>query len=577
MKGQLRLRAIGGLGRPVPIGLDPVTIGRNPDNVIRILDEKTSRKHCVIRLDRSGSSATLKDLGSRNGTFVNGAQVVDPQQIGDGDVITIGDADLIVEAVRVAEDLPGDEESGAEVGAGGPDGAAPTSVDERPRRRRNKKEEAEEAERLAAQVRSEWSKQLRKILEELPPSVDREPVPSIIDARGKASSALSGSGDGSAAFTLILQVASKARATDIHVEPKADQTHVRMRVDGQMIWISELPRAVGDLLGGIVKTACAMKTTHNEAVLDGHFSARWPDRRVEFRASFTPSVHGQKLVIRILDMRGAPSSLAELGLAPYMIDPIRRVVRQDSGMFLVCGPTGSGKTTTLYNGLREIDRDAKNVVTIEDPVEYQIDGVTQMPVDERRGNNFSELLRSVLRQDPDVILVGEIRDQETARTAMQASMTGHVVFSTVHAKETIGAVFRLLDLGIEPYLVANSLDLVLAQRLVRVLCPSCKRAVPIPPGVASRIGTHLHGKTESYVPVGCSRCLGAGYRGRRGIYELLVFDDELRDVVLNTPSIQAMKKVIAGGLFTTLVEFGWRLAADGHTSLDEVDRVAGQS
>ena len=208
-------------------------------------------------------------------------------------------------------------------------------------------------------------------------------------------------------------------------------------------------------------------------------------------------------------------------------------------------------------------------------MEYQLDGVTQIPIDANKGNTFGQLLRSVLRQDPDVILVGEIRDEETARTAMQAAMTGHVVFSTVHAKDTIAAVFRLLDLRVEPYLVANSLDLVLAQRLVRVLCEHCKREIPIPAGVAARLGRHLQGKTKMQSATGCSKCLRTGYRGRQALFELLDFNDELRDVVLREPTIAAMKKVIEQGMFTTLAQYGWRLVADGVTTLDEVDRVAG--
>jgi type II secretory ATPase GspE/PulE/Tfp pilus assembly ATPase PilB-like protein len=288
-------------------------------------------------------------------------------------------------------------------------------------------------------------------------------------------------------------------------------------------------------------------------------------------------MHGQKLVVRILDSRGSPTSLPDLGMLNYQYDRIKQVCDQDSGLILTCGPTGSGKTTTLYNAIREMDRTTRNVITIEDPVEYQLPGVTQIPVDEQKNNTFGQLLRSVLRQDPDVILVGEIRDEETARTAMQAALTGHLVFSSVHSKETITAVFRLLDLKVEPYLVANSLDLILAQRLVRVLCDHCKRLAPVAPSQASRLGKFLQGKTQIYTATGCSRCLRTGYRGRRALFELLDFNDELRDIVLRDPSITAMKKIIEQGLFSTLQQFGWRLVAEGVTSLDEVDRVAGMS
>ncbi|MCW5766899.1 MAG: Flp pilus assembly complex ATPase component TadA, partial [Phycisphaeraceae bacterium] len=278
---------------------------------------------------------------------------------------------------------------------------------------------------------------------------------------------------------------------------------------------------------------------------------------------------------RVLDAANAPRSLIELGLPPYMADRVKRACQKEQGFILVCGPTGSGKTTTLYNALREIDRDTTNVVTIEDPVEYQLEGVTQIPADDAKGNSFGNLLRSVLRQDPDVILVGEIRDEETARTAMQAAMTGHLVFSTVHSKDSISAVFRLLDLKVEPFLVASSLEVVLAQRLVRSLCENCRRPVRITPGQATRMGKFLEGKSEVYIPVGCTACLKTGYRGRRAIFELLDFSDELRDVVLKDPTIASIKNAVGRGMFTTLLQAGWQLAARGSTSLDEVERVVG--
>ncbi|MFY7895338.1 MAG: GspE/PulE family protein, partial [Phycisphaerales bacterium] len=341
--------------------------------------------------------------------------------------------------------------------------------------------------------------------------------------------------------------------------------------------IIELPKRVGELSYGVVKSAAQMHIQGRDAVQDGHFSSVFPDRRVEYRVSFTPSMHGQKLVLRVLDQRGAPGSIRDLGLASYMEDRCRQVLNQDSGLILTCGPTGSGKTTSLYNFIREIDRQTHNVITIEDPVEYQLSGVTQIPVDDMKGNTFGTLLRSVLRQDPDVILVGEIRDEETARTGMQAALTGHLVFSSVHSKDSITAVFRLLDLKIEPYLVANSLNLVLAQRLVRALCSTCKREVPVTPGQATRMGRWLNGKTKVFSATGCGLCLRTGYSGRTALFEMLDFNDELRDIVLNKPSIAAMKKVIEQGLFTTLQQSGWRMVGEGLTSMDEVERVAGMT
>lgn len=547
---KLLLRPANWQGRTIKVESDPVSIGRHPDNVLCLHDEKLSRFHCVVEPD-GGGGFRVRDLGSRNGTRLN-EEKVGETPIGPGDTLRVGDHEFIAEIVDPVAPSPQPEPKKSKKPAASPIRPRPGEAD--------------------------WIAELERLLDSLLPKDVREDPVQMIEANGGPSDALQGQGEGPRCMLLLLQIASKARATDIHMEPKSEDTLVRMRVDGQMVTLVEMPRRVGDLVGGLVKTACQMVMAARDAIQEGHFSARFPDRRVEYRVSFTPSVHGQKLVLRVLDDRGIPHSMDELGLAGYMYDRLRRTCEQDHGLLLVCGPTGSGKTTTLYNALRQIDRYSRNVVTIEDPVEYQLDHVTQIPVNTAAGreNTFGSLLRSVLRQDPDVILVGEIRDEETARTAMQAAMTGHLVFSTVHAKDTIAAVFRLLDLKVEPYLVSNSLDLVLAQRLVRVLCDSCKRPTPVSPGVATRLGKFLGNKTQMMAATGCGRCLRTGYRGRRALFELLDFTDDLRDVILREPSIQAMKKVIEGGHFTTLAQSGWKLVAEGVTTLEEVDHVAGQ-
>lgn len=529
-----------------------VSIGRGPENTISIIDERASRLHCCLETDETGAWL-LKDLGSRNGTKLNDVKV-DLSPVKAGDVIKVGSHEFLVE--------------------GGP---PPDAAHTENRIAKAFNAAAAESERISAMGGSggdlAWMFDLSGMIDLLPPKMPVEMV-SVVDANGRPTDVLSGVSDGPNCLRLLLQLASKSRATDLHIEPRGEKYNIRMRVDGDMVAVCELPKRVGELVYGVVKAACHMHVSGRDAVQDGHFSGIFPDRRVEYRISFTPSMQGQKLVIRVLDDRGAPAGINELGLAGYMEDRIKKVCEQDSGLILTCGPTGSGKTTTLYNCLRSIDRYARNVITIEDPVEYQLDHVTQIPVDERKGNTFGTMLRSVLRQDPDVILVGEIRDEETARTAMQAAMTGHLVFSSVHAKESITAVFRLLDLKVEPYLVANSLNLVLAQRLVRLLCPSCKQKSPVMPGIATRMGRHLQGKAYTYSATGCVKCLKTGYRGRRAIFELLDFNDELRDMVLSNPSIVGMKKIIDQGLFTTLQQSGWRMAADGITSLEEIDRVA---
>jgi general secretion pathway protein E len=300
-----------------------------------------------------------------------------------------------------------------------------------------------------------------------------------------------------------------------------------------------------------------------------------PGRRVDYRVSLTPSMHGQKLVIRVLDSAGAPSRMHELGLVPWMYEKLRSIAIKDAGLLLACGPTGSGKTTTLYSCLRELDVDHRNAITIEDPVEYYLEGCTQIPIDHDQGNTFANILRSVLRQDPDVIFVGEIRDTETATVAMQAAMTGHLVYSTVHAKDTISSVFRLLDLGVESYLVANALSLILAQRLIRVLCPTCKRPIKPTPGQAMKMGHQVEGLAKIHVPAGCRRCLRTGFIGRRAVFELLEINDSMRDVILKTPTIQAMREIADQGLFMSLQQFGYHLVAEGLSSMDEVERVSG--
>jgi general secretion pathway protein E len=277
-------------------------------------------------------------------------------------------------------------------------------------------------------------------------------------------------------------------------------------------------------------------------------------------------------VIRILDTANTPYHVWDLQLPEWMFEEIQKAMKADSGMFLVCGPTGSGKTSTLYAVIRDIDVSERNVVTIEDPVEIQLDGVTQIPVVEAQGNTFSNLLRSVLRQDPDAILVGEVRDPETAKIALQAAITGHLVFSTVHAKDTVGTIFRLLDLGVEPYLVSSGLQLVLAQRLVRKLCPACRIAVKPTPDIIQRMGKPGEGVEKIYSPRGCPKCVGTGFMGRRGVFELLTVNEEMREIIMKSPSVGEIMKTLSATKFVKLSQSGYQLVADGITSLDEIER-----
>jgi type II secretory ATPase GspE/PulE/Tfp pilus assembly ATPase PilB-like protein len=381
---------------------------------------------------------------------------------------------------------------------------------------------------------------------------------------------------------LLLLLCSRSRATDVHLEPKGNQYTVRTRVDGSMVEICHLSNALGTRLSALVKVLSEIDITQKNTIQEGHFSARVPGgrrgetRRIDYRLSFAPAVFGQKLVVRVLDASYAPLSVGALSLPDWMRTEVERVIQQDSGMVLVCGPTGSGKTTTLYALIRGSDVTRRNVVTIEDPVEIQLEHVTQIPVDDAQGKSFSNLLRSTLRQDPDVILIGEIRDAETARIAMQAAITGHLVFSTLHTQNTIGTVFRLLDLGAEPYLVSQALHLVLAQRLVRQLCQYCKLAVKPTEEQLARMGPAAHGIDRIFAPRGCARCLNTGYLGRRAIFELLSVTDEFRELITKTATAAQMHAVITKAKFQKLQDSGFELVAQGIAPFDEIDRAVGR-
>lgn len=543
-----------------------VSIGRAPDNVLVLPDTKASRNHCVVELidDRW----CVRDLDSRNGTQLNDEDITAVERLMNGDVITVGRAQLHFIDPEAAHkglipEAPDDSEDLFPVDVGTIDIDLNDIVSE-------------------VDARAGWEKKLQIIINN---GVDRgftEADLDVLDARGvvvlearDAELDNDDSGESTRLFRRLLHAAMRARATDIHVEPRVSDACIRLRIDGTMMTASHIPTRLLHRLLGIIKVLCQLKSSQKNEVQDGHFSLTAKGRRVDFRVSLTPSVNGQKLVVRILDSANSPSRLHELGLMPWMYEKIRTIATRDAGLLLACGPTGSGKTTTLYSCLREIDVEQRNAITIEDPVEYYLEGATQIPVDAQQGNSFNTILRSVLRQDPDVIFVGEIRDTETATVAMQASMTGHLVYSTVHAKDSIGAIFRLLDLGIEPPLVANALNLVIAQRLVRLLCTQCRKAIAPTPIQTMRMGEQVHGLKQIYVPVGCPRCLKTGFIGRRGLYELLEVTDPIRDVIMKGPTIGAIRDLAKQGLFTTLESFGFSLVAEGVTTYDEIDRVAG--
>jgi general secretion pathway protein E len=374
--------------------------------------------------------------------------------------------------------------------------------------------------------------------------------------------------------------ALQERATDIHMEPTKEAMTVRYRVDGILQAAESMPRAIGDSVLNIFKVLSNMDITEKRKPQDGGLSAEVSGRVVDFRVATAGSVIGEKLVMRVLDKTKQLISFEKLGMRESMRDVLHKIITQPHGMFVVCGPTGSGKSTTLYACLNDIDREQLNVITLENPVEYQIDHVTQIEINDKAGKTFASELRSILRQDPDVILVGEIRDKETAESACQAAQTGHMVFTTVHANDTVTAIARLVDLGVAPFLVANAVSAIIGQRLVRVLCPKCKVAYKPNPEMlrkanlpANKIKHFYRPPEEGEAKGKCKRCGGSGYLGRTGVYELLMVTDPMREQIRETPNLTAIRQEAIKNGMKSLQEDGLRQVIEGVTSIQELLRV----
>ena len=368
------------------------------------------------------------------------------------------------------------------------------------------------------------------------------------------------------------------RSTDVHLEPQEDQTSVRVRIDGVMYPTEPFDRPTGDGIVNIFKVLSAMDITERRRPQDGSFRAELDDRQVDFRVATQGTQHGEKMSLRILDQSSAGTSLKRLGMRQGLREQVEELVKEPHGMVLCSGPTGAGKSTTLYACLNVIDRFQQNVITIEDPVEYRMDGVNQIEINTKSGQTFATSLRSVLRQDPDVVLLGEIRDKETAEVACQAANTGHMVYSTVHANDSITALFRLLELGIEPFMISNSLTALIGQRLVRRLCPDCKEAYQPKPELVKKAGLPVDKIDAFYRPPRqaqgmCPRCGGLGYHGRVGVYELLVINDRIRDLIREKASAGAVRAEAKKNGMLNMREEGLRLVVRGITSIEELLRV----
>lgn len=368
--------------------------------------------------------------------------------------------------------------------------------------------------------------------------------------------------------------AVRARASDIHLEATRSRLLVRFRIDGALVAAPEAPGGLDAAILSRLKLMAELDIAERRRPQDGRIRVRLSDRELDVRVSTVPTLHGESVVLRVLDRGGRPVALEALGMPPEMLDQVSALARKPHGMVLVTGPTGSGKTTTLYSALRLRDAAAEKIITVEDPVEYQLPGITQVPVHAQAGVTFATVLRSILRQDPDVLMVGEMRDGETAALAVQAAMTGHLVFSTLHTNDALGAIPRLIDLGVPAYLVAATLEAVMAQRLVRRLCESC--ASPID-GAAESVNRLVPTRLRHAAimrSVGCDACRHTGYSGRLGIFELVVLNDAMRDAVARGATRAELQSLVEAGGWSRLLDDGWKTVERGLTTVEEVLRVA---
>lgn len=365
------------------------------------------------------------------------------------------------------------------------------------------------------------------------------------------------------------------RASDVHLEPFDDGLHVRYRVDGVISTAEIVPPRHSAAVNSRVKLMAHLDIAERRLPQDGRIKTRVKGRELDLRVSTVPTVHGESVVMRVLDRSSVRFSLEDMGFAKDTLQRFNALLGRPHGILLVTGPTGSGKTTTLYAALSKIDADAHKIITVEEPVEYQLEGINQIQVHSQIGLTFARSLRSILRQDPDIIMIGEMRDTETAQIAVQSALTGHLVLSTLHTNTAAGAVVRLTDMGVERYLITSSVNGVLSQRLVRRLCPRCKEPHHPEPAVLQSSGLHRFLSEGAFVyrAMGCDHCRGTGYSGRMGIHELLVVEDGLRRAILDGADASALHaKAVEGGMLS-LYDDGLRKVAEGNTSLDEVLRV----
>ncbi len=423
---------------------------------------------------------------------------------------------------------------------------------------------------------------IHKIAEELGASDEVQ----VVKAEDDLDSAFTESQDSDAPVVkmvdLILKDALKKRASDIHIEPYEKHVRVRYRVDGNLEEALTIPKKNQNAILSRLKIMSNLDITENRVPQDGRFKVRLPDKEVDFRVSVLPVQFGNKVVMRILDKSALSMGLRNLGFFPETLEAFETAIQKPFGIILVTGPTGSGKSTTLYSILNQLNTPEKNIVTVEDPIEYQVKGITQMQAKPEVGLTFVSGLRAILRQSPDIVMVGEIRDSETADVAIKASLTGQLVLSTLHTNDAAGAMTRLVDMKVEPFLIASSVILVAAQRLCRKICVACKEKIDIPKEVFERMNVQI----EKIIPDpknrvfyrgrGCSKCSGTGYKGRLGVLETLLIDDTIRDMITRRASASEIKEYAVKHGMTTLREDALKKFCQGITTLDEVIRITSE-
>ncbi len=373
----------------------------------------------------------------------------------------------------------------------------------------------------------------------------------------------------------ILIEALRKHASDIHIEPMEKKIRLRYRVDGILYENPSPPKSVQSAISSRIKIMANLDIAERRIPQDGRFKIKALGKEVDLRISYLPTVHGEKIVMRILDKTALAPNLEALGLEQKALDDLKYAIAKPHGMLLVTGPTGSGKTTTLYSALQELNTEDVNIITVEDPVEYQLGGINQVQARPEVGLTFAAGLRSILRQDPDIVMIGEIRDNETASIAVQAALTGHLVISTLHTNDAAGAIARMAYMGIEPFMLSSSLVMTQAQRLYRKLCPFCKQAVQIPEKTMrfNRLDPDQFKETTFFAAKGCPKCGGLGYKGRGAIMEILLINDEVRAKILETSEASALREVAVRNGMKSLRETGLSRVRDGLTTIDEILRV----